>query len=175
MDGSCSHDSSARRQRNQQARTEQEEQVGGGEDIVHLSTCVKIMDVPRSLWMMFSTNGDKAVLKQDYVRKVLNMIKNQVPQFADSRAVNGLLGTAFKRPGSHDEISFYMQQGRLLVITVENFGDDEPEMEINEQISRTVIQILEEVNQSTEIPPAAATGARRKSRRKSLRRTRRNK
>ena len=175
MDGSCSHDSSARRQGNQQTRAEQKEQVGGGEDIVHLSTCVKIMDVPRPLWTMFSTVGNKAVLKQDYVRKVLNLIKNQAPQFADSRAVNGRMGTAFKRPGSHDEISFYMQQGRLLVITVENFGDDEPEMEINEQISRTVIQILEEVNQSIEIPPAAAQGARRKLRRKSLRRTRRNK
>jgi len=133
------------------------------------------MDVPRALWMMFSTTGNKAVLKQEYARKVLNLIKDRIPQFVDSRPVNGRMGTAFKRPGSHDEISFYMQQGRILVITVENFGDDEPEMEINEQISRTVIQILEEVNQSIEIPPAAAQGARRKSRRKSLRRTRRNK
>ena len=133
------------------------------------------MDVPQLLWSMFSTKGDKAVLKQDYVRKVLNLLKNRVPQFADSRAVNGRMGTAFKRPGSQDEISFYIQQGRILVITVENFGDDEPEMEINDQISQTVIQILEEVNQSIEIPPAAAQGARRRMRRKSLRRTRRNK
>ena len=43
MDGSSSHDSSARGQGNQQAGAEQEKQVGGGEDIVHLSTCVKIM------------------------------------------------------------------------------------------------------------------------------------
>jgi hypothetical protein len=104
------------------------------------------------------------------------MIKQQIPAFADSRAMTGRMGTAFKRPGSLDEIAFYMHQDQVLVITVENFGDDEdPEMGINEQASETVIQILEEASQQVEVPPAAAIGARRRTRRKSLRRTRRNK
>ena len=104
------------------------------------------------------------------------MIKQQIPAFADSRAATGRMGTTFKRPGSLDEIAFYMHQGQVTVITVENFGDDEdPEMGINEQASETVIQILEEVSQQVEVPPAAAMGARRRTRRKSLRRTRRNK
>jgi hypothetical protein len=88
------------------------------------------------------------------------------------------MGTAFKRPGSLDEIAFYMHQDQILVITVENFGDDEdPEIGINEDASETVIQILEEASQQVKVPPAAAAaaGRRRRMRRKSLRRTRRNK
>jgi hypothetical protein len=86
------------------------------------------------------------------------------------------MGTAFKRPRSLDEIAFYMHQDQILVITVENFGDDEdPEIGINEDASETVIQILEEVSQQVEVPPATAIGARRRTRRKSLRRTLRNK
>jgi hypothetical protein len=157
-------------------RRQQKEEIRGGEDIVHLSTCVKIMDVPRPLWSMFSTDGNKAVLRQQYVSKVHAMIKQQIPAFADSRAMTGRMGTAFKRPGSLDEIAFYMHQDQVLVITVENFGDDEdPEIEINEDASETVIQILEEASRQVEVPPAAAIGARRRMRRKSLRRTRRNK
>jgi len=134
------------------------------------------MDVPRPLWTMFSTVGNKAVLKQDYVRKVLNLIKDRIPEFVDSRVANGRMGTEFKRPGGHDEISFYTHEGQIMVITVQNWGDDEePEMEINNQASQTVIQILEEVSQQVETPPEAAIGARRRMRRKSLRRTRRNK
>ena len=134
------------------------------------------MDVPRPLWTMFSTGGNKAVLRQQYVSKVHTLIKNRIPAFADSRAMTGRMGTAFKRPGSLDEIAFYMHQDQILVITVENFGDDEdPEIEINEDASETVIQILEEASRQVEVPPAAAIGARRRMRRKSLRRTRRNK
>ena len=177
MDGSRSHDSGARRQSNQQTGAEQEEQVGGGEDIVHLSTCVKIMEVPRHLWSMFSTSGNKAVLQSPYVSKVLKLVTARVPEFAGSRSINGRLGTSFGRPGSRDEISFYMNQDRVLVITALDDApdDDVPEMNIDDGISRNVIQILEEVSQATQVPPDVAKGARRKSRRKSLRRTRRNK
>ena len=134
------------------------------------------MEVPRSLQSMFSTSGNKAVLQQTYASKVLKIVQERIPQFVDSRISNGRMGTAFKRPGSRDEIAFYIHEGLVTVITVQNWGDDqEPEMEINDEVSQTVIQILEEVSQITEIPPPAAMGARRKSRRKSLRRTRRNK
>ena len=96
MDGRRHH---ARSEGQDDARAEQKEEVGGREDVVHLSTCVKIMDVPRVLWTMFSTDGDKAVLRQQYVSKVHTLIKNRIPAFADSRAASGRMGTAFRPTG----------------------------------------------------------------------------